>query len=140
MTKTGPVIVVEDDEDDIIIMKDLLLELNLSNEAIFFRNGQLALDYFNKENVEPFVIICDINMPIMDGMTLKREIQKSAHLRLKCVPYLFFTTSANKRDVVDAYSNSAQGFFIKPNTMNGLRKMLKKIIDYWQDCESPDCV
>ena len=138
MTKSGPVIIIEDDEDDIIIMREALTELDLNNEVIFFKNGQLALEYLKREDVEPFIIICDINMPVMDGITLKREIQKDAHLRLKCVPYLFFTTSANRYDVLEAYANSVQGFFIKPHSIHGLRKILKDIIGYWQHSEAPD--
>jgi CheY-like chemotaxis protein len=140
MNKKGPIIVIEDDEDDREFMKDVFIELNYENEIIFFEDGQLALNFLVHEKIEPFIIISDINMPVLNGMALKEEIQKNENLRLKCIPYLFFTTSANQQHVIDAYSKSVQGFFVKPNSMVKLKAITKKIVDYWQECESPNCL
>ena len=140
MNKKGPIIVIEDDEDDRQFIKDVFIELNYENSIIFFEDGQLALNHLINEEVEPFIIISDINMPILNGMALKEEIQKNENIRLKCIPYLFFTTSANQEHVIDAYSKSVQGFFIKPNTMDRLKSTIKKIVEYWQECESPNYI
>lgn len=137
MNKNGPIIVIEDDEDDRLFIKDVFLDLNFNNEIIFFEDGHLALHYLTHEEIEPFIIISDINMPVLNGMELKEEIQKNESLRLKCIPYLFFTTTANQQHVIDAYSKSVQGFFIKPSTLEKLKSTLKKIVEYWQECESP---
>ena len=137
MNKKGPIIVVEDDEDDRLFMKDVFIELNYENKIIFFEDGQMALNHLINEEIEPFIIISDINMPILNGMALKAEIQKNENLRLKCIPYLFFTTSANQEYVIDAYSKSVQGFFVKPSNIEKLKIIIKKIIEYWQECESP---
>ncbi len=137
MNKRGPIIVIEDDEDDREFMKDVFVELDFSNEIIFFENGQKALNHLLHEKIEPFIIISDINMPVLNGMALKEEIQKNESLRLKCIPYLFFTTSANQQHVIDAYSKSVQGFFIKPSNIEKLKIIIKKIVEYWQECESP---
>ena len=137
MNKKGPIIVIEDDEDDRQFIKDVFIELNYENSIIFFEDGQLALNHLISEEVEPFIIISDINMPVLNGMALKEEIQKNENIRLKCIPYLFFTTSANQEHVIDAYSKSVQGFFIKPNTMEKLKSTITKIVEYWQECESP---
>lgn len=137
MNKKGPIIVIEDDEDDRLFMKDVFIELNYENKIIFFEDGQMALNHLINEEIEPFIIISDINMPILNGMALKAEIQKNENLRLKCIPYLFFTTSANQEYVIDAYSKSVQGFFVKPSNIEKLKIIIKKIIEYWQECESP---
>lgn len=137
MNKRGPIIIIEDDEDDRKFMKDVFSDLNYENEIIYFEDGQVALNFLTTEKIEPFIIISDINMPVLNGMALKEEIQKNENLRLKCIPYLFFTTSANQQHVIDAYSKSVQGFFIKPNSMMKLKEILKKIVEYWQECESP---
>ncbi len=137
MNKKGPIIVIEDDEDDRLFMKDVFVELNYENRIIFFENGQMALNHLINEEIEPFIIISDINMPILSGLALKEEIQKNENLRLKCIPYLFFTTSANQEHVIDAYSKSVQGFFVKPSNIEKLKTIIKKIIEYWQECESP---
>ncbi len=137
MNKRGPIIVIEDDEDDRLFMKDVFVELNYENKIIFFEDGQLALNHLINEEIEPFIIISDINMPFLSGLALKEEIQKNENLRLKCIPYLFFTTSANQEHVIDAYSKSVQGFFIKPNRIEHLKEIIKKIVEYWKECESP---
>jgi CheY-like chemotaxis protein len=137
MNKNGPIIVIEDDEDDRLFIKEVFNELNYENEIIFFEDGQLALHYLIHEETEPFIIISDINMPVLNGMALRVEIQKNENLRLKCIPYLFFTTSTNKEHIIEAYSKSVQGFFIKPNRIEKLKEIIKKIVEYWQECESP---
>jgi DNA-binding NtrC family response regulator len=137
MNKNGPIIVIEDDEDDREFMKDVFADLNYKNQIIFFEDGQKALHHLMYEKNEPFIIISDINMPVLNGMALKEEIQKNENLRMKCIPYLFFTTSANQQHVIDAYSKSVQGFFIKPSSIDKLKVIIKKIVEYWQECESP---
>ena len=45
-----------------------------------------------------------------------------------------------KKAVIDAYSKSVQGFFVKPNSMEKLTNIIKKIVEYWQECESPNYI
>jgi len=59
---------------------------------------------------------------------------------MKSIPYLFFSTSAEQKHVIDAYSRSIQGFFIKPNNFDKLKSTIKKIVEYWQECESPNYI
>lgn len=140
MNKSGPIIVIEDDEDDRSFLVDVFEELNFENEVIYFENGEIALAYLINEPVQPFLILSDISMPKLTGMELKEKIQNNEDLRLKCIPYLFFTTSANHQHVIDAYSKSVQGFFIKPNSGKELTALIKKIIEYWKECESPNYI
>jgi len=90
--------------------------------------------------VEPFIIFSDINMPILNGMELREKVHENEDLRLKSIPYLFFSTSAEQQYVVDAYSKSIQGFFIKPNSFSEIRNTIKIIVDYWSSCVSPNYV
>lgn len=77
-------------------------------------------------------------MPRLNGLELKRKIHTNAQLQLKCIPYLFFTTSAEKKAVIEAYSMSAQGFFIKQSSMSELQETLRIIIVYLKLCYSPN--
>ncbi|RZJ53312.1 MAG: response regulator, partial [Flavobacterium sp.] len=61
-------------------------------------------------------------------------------LRIKSIPYLFFSTSAEQAHVVDAYSKSVQGFFIKPSSFTELTATIKSIVEYWQRCVSPNYI
>jgi len=137
MNRTGPIIIIEDDLGDQALLSIAFEELKLINEIIFFRDPEKALNFLTDAIIEPFIILSDLNMPKLNGIQLREKIHSNEDLRLKCIPYLFFSTSAEQQYVVDAYSKSVQGFFVKPNTIEGLIKTLGIIVSYWQECESP---
>jgi DNA-binding NarL/FixJ family response regulator len=76
-------------------------------------------------------------MPKINGFELRNKIFTNEKLKTKCIPYLFFSTNATKKSVIDAYSMSVQGFFLKPRTVNELENTLKKIVEYWKECIAP---
>jgi CheY-like chemotaxis protein len=137
MQKAGPIIVIEDDADDQDILDEIFKKLNYPNAVMFFSDGYKALDYINDTDVQPFLILSDINMPRIDGFELRRKIHNNEQLRVKCIPYLFFTSGANRKAVYEAYAMSAQGFFLKPNRMADLENTIRKIVEYWQECYAP---
>jgi CheY-like chemotaxis protein len=140
MNKTGPIIIIEDDIDDQEILTEIFKELNYDNKLIFFGDSVQALEYLTHTDIEPFLVISDINMPRLSGMELREKIINNEDLRLKSIPYLFFSTTAEQQHVIDAYSRSIQGFFVKPNNYDKLRKIIVKIVEYWQECESPNYI
>ena len=140
MKNTGPVIVIEDDLDDQEILREIFKKLDYANEICFFKDGQSALDHLNRTDVIPFLILSDINMPVLDGFALRDKVKMDAKLQIKCIPYLFFTTAFNQQIIIDAYSKSVQGFFIKPTSMATLENTLRVIMEYWQLCASPNNV
>lgn len=137
MNKTGPIILIEDDLDDQEILTEIFKELNYSNEVVFFDDSIKALEYLTNTDVEPFIVLSDINMPKLSGIELREKVHNNEDLRMKSIPYLFFSTSAEQKHVIDAYSRSIQGFFIKPNSYDKLKRTITKIVEYWQECESP---
>lgn len=138
MNKIGPVVIIEDDEDDQHILSEIFTKLNYKNEVVFFRDGNLALEYLNREDVLPFLILSDVNMPKIDGFELRSKVHTNQELHFKCIPYLFFTTGATKKSVIQAYAISVQGFFVKPNSYDKLEDTIKKIMDYWSVCIAPN--
>ena len=137
MNKNGPIIVIEDDKEDQEILVEIFDKLGYKNEIIYFIDGNEALKFLDNTDVQPFLILSDINMPKINGFELRNKIFTNQQLQTKCIPYLFFTTSASKKAVIDAYAMSVQGFFIKPGTIKGLESTLKKIVEYWQECIAP---
>ena len=140
MNKRGPIIFIEDDLEDQDLLSDIFRELDYKNELIFFGDGAQALEYLTNTNIEPFLVLSDINMPKLSGMELREKVHNNEDLRLKSIPYLFFSTSAEQRHVIDAYSRSIQGFFVKPISYDKLKKVIVKIVEYWQECESPNYI
>ena len=90
MNKYGPIIVIEDDQNDQDMLIEIFNELNYDHELIFFGNGELALEYLTATDSKPFLIISDINMPKLNGMELREKIHNNEDLRLKCIPSRFF--------------------------------------------------
>ena len=140
MNKGGPIIIIEDDLDDQEIFHAIFEELNYKNEIIFFGDGEKALEYLVKTAIEPFIIFSDINMPKLGGMELRAKIHENEDLRIKSIPYLFFSTSAEQKHVIDAYSKSIQGFFVKPDSFGEIKDTIRIIVEYWQKCVSPNYI
>jgi CheY-like chemotaxis protein len=138
MNKNGPVIVIEDDNDDQEIFTDVFAKLNYPNKLIFFNDGQAALDFLNKGDITPFLILSDINMPKLDGFALRKQIRLDEKLQVRCIPYLFFSTAVSQEAVIDAYSASVQGFFVKQNSVGELEKTITVIMEYWKRCSAPN--
>jgi CheY-like chemotaxis protein len=140
MNKRGPVVIIEDDLDDQFILEKIFRELKYENEVIFFKDSFQALKYLTDTEIEPFLVLSDINMPKLNGMELREKIVNNEDLRMKSIPYLFFTTAVEQKDVINAYSRSIQGFFVKGENYNKIKSTIEKIVAYWQECESPNYI
>ena len=138
MNKGGPIIIIEDDLDDQEILTEVYKRLKYPNQLFFFPDGQKALDFLNKSDVIPFLILSDINLPKLDGFALRSKIKMDAQLQIRCIPYIFFSTSVSQAAVIDAYSMSVQGFFLKPNTVSEMEKTISAIMEYWRLCSAPN--
>jgi CheY-like chemotaxis protein len=138
VNKNGPVIVIEDDEDDQDFLIEIFERLNYQNKVLFFFDGQEALDHIDKTDDPPFLILSDINMPKLNGFALREKLKTDSKLSNKCIPYLFFSTAVNQKAVIDAYSQSVQGFFVKQTSMIELEKTISAIMEYWRRCAAPN--
>ena len=138
MNKNGPVIIIEDDRDDQDFLTEVFQNLNYPNKIIFFGDPQKALDFLNRAETVPFLILSDINMPKLSGFELRNKLRTDEQLQLKCIPYLFFSTALNEQTVIDAYSASVQGFFVKQNSIEELEKTIRVIMEYWMRCVAPN--
>lgn len=138
INKSGPIIVIEDDSDDQDFLTEVFEKLNYPNKILFFRDGQEALDHIYSCKDAPFLILSDINMPKLNGFALREKLKTDSNLNNKCIPYLFFTTASSQKAVIDAYSQSVQGFFVKQNSMSELELTIRAIMEYWRRCAAPN--
>jgi CheY-like chemotaxis protein len=138
MNQHGPVIVIEDDIDDQELLADAFSQLGYTNSLKFFADSEHALSYLTNSDIIPFLILSDVNMPKLDGFTLRDKIKMDANLQLRCIPYIFFSTAVSQKAVIDAYSASVQGFFIKQTSFAELQKTIAVIMEYWKRCSSPN--
>lgn len=77
-------------------------------------------------------------MPKLNGFALREKLKTDAKLSNKCIPYLFFSTAVDQKSVINAYSQSVQGFLIKPDSMTELEKTISAIMEYWRRCAAPN--
>jgi len=137
MNKSGPIIIIDDDADDCMMVRDVLTKLKPQNEVVYFDDPCNAFEFIQNLVTKPFFILSDINMPVMNGLELRDKLYDSKTLSFMCVPYLFYSTS-NKQNLINrVYEKPAQGFFVKPSSMQELEETLRMIIGYWSVCCLP---
>lgn len=141
MSKTGPILIIEDDPDDAEMFMAIAKDLKVPNELIWFENTEEAFDYLVQTKEIVFVIFCDINLPGTNGLTFKRTIEEHPALRKKSIPFMFFSTTAKPEDVNEAFHDMiVQGFFQKPSDYSELKFMLSTIFNYWKLSHHPNSI
>ena len=138
MSRKGPIIAIEDDADNQFLLKTAITELQIDNKLIFFENGLEALIYLESTQEQPFLILCDINMPVMNGLELRERIDENVYLKRKAIPFVFLSTADNPRIVETAYDSKIQGFYKKLSNFMDYKKQINIIFDYWQHCLHPN--
>ena len=130
-----------DDVDDKDIIKEALQDLKIKNKIIWFNRCDYAFNYLKTNEEQPFIILSDINLPGVSGIEFKKQIDNDLELRRKSIPFIFYSTSANRKEVNEAYIEmSVQGFFIKSSSYREIKRNLSLITEYWKNCIHPNTV
>lgn len=133
-----PLVIIDDDEEDQQILAEVISELGITNPLRFFKEGAAALHYLRTTPEQPFIIITDVNMPGMNGLTLREEIFTDPYLKRKSIPFIFLSTSDGKGILEKVYDLQVQGFFMKRTTMGEMKEQLHLILSYWDECKHPN--
>jgi CheY-like chemotaxis protein len=92
-----------------------------------------------KTKESPFLILCDINIPKMNGFSLKKAIDDDQELRGKTIPFVFLSTAADERTIDEAYmKTNVQGFFKKDTSLANMKITIATILSYWNLCKHPN--
>jgi CheY-like chemotaxis protein len=116
-TDAGMVMVVEDDEDIRISLKELLEDDGYN--TLLAANGREALDYL-EQGTKPCLIFLDLMMPVMDGWQFRREQQKNESL--KKIPVAVITAAGESA----AASVQAQKVILKPLDIDEVLAVVRK--------------
>ena len=136
---SGPIILVEDDADDVAIFNEVLKELDIPNQVIHFINPSDAYHFLDGHTEQPYIIICDVNIPGMSGLEFKNKLDTNEKLKKKSIPFIFYSTSAEKKYVTEAYLHlTVQGYFRKPQNYQEIKNQIKVIFEYWKICQHPN--
>jgi len=87
-------------------------------------NGAEALAVLGKESVD--LILCDINMPVMDGLEFVKQLHTVENA--KGVPVVMITTEGSEQHVVQALSAGARGYMRKPFTPDQVKEHVLPLV------------
>jgi CheY-like chemotaxis protein len=118
--------IVDDDPDDQELFVEALQKLDESCKCITAFNGQEALQKLDEILFIPHFIFLDLNMPRMNGKQFLAEIKKLK--TLQDIPVIIYSTSTDKKDILDSIELGAVYFLEKPNRFDDLTKTLSNII------------
>jgi len=133
----GVFVFIDDDKDEHELLKIAMESLELNNQIKNFMDGEEGFRYLKKTKDSIFLILCDINMPKMDGLELKRMIDLTPEIKIKAIPFFFHSNSASPTEVRSAYTLGIQGYLKKADTLNGTIKSLENIIALWTTVVHP---
>jgi CheY-like chemotaxis protein len=133
----NPILIVDDDDDDLEMINDAWTKLKDPRPIYFFKSGDELIHFLRTSERAPFFILSDLNLPGETGFDIKSRIADDSQLRYRGVPFIFWSTAASEKQIQFAYDLPAQGFFIKPSNFDELCNTFKTILDYWQKSQHP---
>jgi two-component system, chemotaxis family, response regulator Rcp1 len=129
------VLLVEDNEDDVLMIRRAMDKETFVKELHLASNGIEALEYLRSggspgaEGPIPDIILLDLNMDRMNGFELLEELKNDP--KLSGIPVIILTSSDRYQDVEKARSLKADGYLTKPAKPNGYVQTLGEVKKYW---------
>lgn len=137
MRNLEPILLVEDDRVDAMMVERALKDLKVTNPLVHSKNGKEALEYLRDEgNEQPCVILSDLNMPETNGVEFLRAVK--ADEKLKLTPVVVLTVSTEERDVIESFNLSVAGYIVKPVDYKKFVEAIRTIALYWTLSELPN--
>ena len=110
------IIMAEDDEGHYLLTKHYLEESGVSNEMLWFGDGQSMLDFLLSKKEEKidkkYIILLDIRMPKLDGIEVLKIIRKDETLH--STPVIMLTTSEDPQQAELCYEIGCSAYIVKP--------------------------
>lgn len=123
------VLLVEDSSDHAFLIKRAMMSVYQDLNFLWAKDGQEALDIVIKQDIKPDLVLLDIKMPRMNGFEVLETLKRNK--KTSFIPIVILSTSANKKDVLRAYSLGTNCYLAKPIEIEDFRSKLKTIPLYW---------
>ncbi len=132
-----PILLIEDNENDVILVKRAFKKLNIPNPLIIFNDGEEAIIFFDKyikleSNISysmPILILLDLKLPKRSGFEILEYI-KNKNI-IKRIPVIILTSSSDSSDINKAYDLGANSYLTKPFSFEELLNMFNLLSIYW---------
>ena len=132
MPSHPPILLVEDNPLDVDLTLRAFKRRNLVNPVHVARDGEEALAWiplWEAGETQPAVILLDLNMPRVDGLSVLRSLKTRDGLRR--IPIVILTTSKEDRDINTAYDLGANSYIVKPVDFDNFMQVAQQIELYW---------
>lgn len=132
--KIVDILLVEDSEGDVRLVKEALREGKIKNNLYTVKNGVEAMDFLFKKGkysdaIRPDLILLDLNLPKKDGREVLVEIKTDDDL--KRIPVVVLTTSSTETDILNTYNLHANCYIVKPLDMGQFIRVIQSIENFW---------
>jgi len=144
MKEHAPILVVEDNENDVLLIRRTLERSGILNPRHFVKSGEEAINYLvgvgpyaNRERFPfPELVLLDLKLVQMDGFEVLKWVR--AHPHFKDLRVVVLTSSSNIRDVNKAYQLGANSFLVKPLELENIASFFATIwIQLWKANNTP---
>ena len=137
------VLMAEDDEHDIVATKRAWKKHNIANPLYVVNDGEECLDFLHRRGPyadpakapRPGILLLDIKMPKMDGLTVLEHVRQDGEFRR--LPVIILTTSKREEDQLRSYDLGANAFIVKPVGFENFSEAVRTIHLFWQLVELP---
>jgi len=127
------ILLVEDNPSDIALTRRALEKNRIGSALVVAEDGQEALDYLLGEDAArrelPSMVLLDINLPKVDGLTVLRRIR--ANVRTRRVPVIMLSSSAEEQDLAASYDIGANSYIRKPVNFEQFVVAIEQLGLYW---------
>lgn len=132
MRACPPILLVEDNPQDVDLTLRAFQRRKLANPILVARDGEEALAWIPRWEAGetlPAVILLDLRLPRIDGLTVLRTLK--THAALRRIPVVVLTTSKEDHDIQSAYDLGANSYIVKPVDFNNFMDVAQQIELYW---------
>ena len=137
-----PILLVEDNPNDLELTLVALERSQLANEVIVLRDGAEALDYLFRRNAyadrvdgNPAVLLLDLKLPKVDGLQVLDAIRHSDDLR--SIPVVMLTSSREEMDLSRAYELGVNAYVVKPVEFKEFVSAISDLGIFWAVLNEP---
>jgi CheY-like chemotaxis protein len=137
-----PILLVEDNLNDIELVLDALRRNSLANPVVTARHGGEALDYLfrrgpheRRQGDDPIFILLDLKMPKVDGLEVLRQIKESTDLQM--IPVVMLTSSNEECDLVKSYRLGVNSYVVKPVDFGQFVEVIRQLGLFWAVVNEP---
>jgi CheY-like chemotaxis protein len=136
MKKTGQILLVDDNLNDIELTRTALESGNHVGNIITARDGAEALDYLYRRGKfqscppgNPVVVFLDLKMPKVDGLEVLRQMKSDASL--KNIPIVMLTSSREEADLFKSYELGVNAYVVKPVGFEEFVGAVRQLGSFW---------